>query len=104
MFSSDDGTTSVFRQWEDVPTIIDVDFSREGIVDLLLHLECKKANGYDTITNAFLQGYAESLSYYIIIVLERFLSSGISPNDWKTGKVVPISEVWESLPTLKITD
>lgn len=90
VFSSDDGTTPVFNQFEDVTSIPDVQLSWEGIVDLLHHLDSKKATGYDKIPNAFLQRYAESLSHYIIIIFERSLSSSSLPNDCKVGKVVPV--------------
>lgn len=49
VFSTDDGTTPVFDNLEDVPPIPDVSLSLDGMVDLLLNLDCKKATCYDKI-------------------------------------------------------
>lgn len=62
----------MFDNLEDVPPIPDVSLPLDGIVDLLLNLDCKKATSYEKIPNTFLRRYAESLTMLLLFLKNLF--------------------------------
>lgn len=70
--------------------IPDFEVSDEGILNLLLRLDVKKATGPDGIPNIFLRRYAEWISKYLLVIFRKSLNSGLVPRQWKVAKVVPV--------------
>lgn len=64
--------------------------SDEGIFNLLLNLDPKKACGPDDIANNFLLRYAEWCSKYLGIIYRKSVQTAKLPSEWKVAKVIPI--------------
>lgn len=63
---------------------------QEGIFNLLLNLDSKKAGGPDNIPTAFLRRYAEWISHYFFIIYNASLAQCSLPSDWKGARILPI--------------
>lgn len=89
VFTVDDGCTpeSIQRIQTplDMPTITET-----GVLNLLLSIDTKKANGPDNIPNTFLQRYAEVNAKYLHLLFNKSLSTCSLANEWKIAKVIPI--------------
>lgn len=68
----------------------DVEISREGVFELLLNLNAKKANGPDDTPTQFLRRYAEWASHYLTLIFQKSLKTHSLPQDWYSAVVIPV--------------
>lgn len=70
---------------------------REGILNLLLELDAKKAGGPDNIPTVFLRRYAEWISHYLLIIYNMSLAQCSLSLDWKGARIIPINKSFDCL-------
>lgn len=68
----------------------DVVVHQEGIFNLLLNLDAKKADGPDNIPTVFLRRYAEWISQYLFLIYKASLAQCSLPSDWRGARIIPI--------------
>ena len=64
--------------------------TEQGVLNLLLDIDPKKATGPDNISAAILRTAAEELAPVYTKLFQLSLDTGYVPNDWKEAWVVPI--------------
>lgn len=67
-----------------------IQISLEGVTELLLRLDPKKSTGPDDIPSAFLRRYATLLARFLVVILQKSVSSGAIPDDWRIARVTPV--------------
>ncbi len=78
-----------FEKRTDV-TIGNVSFTKQDVKTLLKSLDCSKAGGIDRISNRMIHLVADTLDDPLYRLLNKIANSGIYPNCWKLGEVIPI--------------
>lgn len=75
-----------------ISSMQDLVVHREGILNLLLELDAKKAGGPDNIPTVFLRRYAEWISHYLLIIYNMSLAQCSLSLDWKGARIIPINK------------
>lgn len=70
--------------------IPEISFSVDGISSLIEKVKLSSASGLDEINAKLLKNIGHVASAYFVLIFSQSLSTGIIPDDWKVGKVVPI--------------
>lgn len=91
VFSKDNGNSYDGEQFNSFPCCMeDFSITRVGVFQQLLELDVKKASGPDEIPTAFLQRYAEWVSFYLEAIFQKSLQTHSLPQDWRSAIVIPI--------------
>lgn len=67
-----------------------VTFFEEGISSIIHKLKLSSSAGMDSINSKLLKNVKSTCAAYLCLIFSQSLTSGIMPDDWKTGKVVPV--------------
>ena len=68
----------------------DINFTTNGILNLLSKLNPLKGKGPDKIPIRFLKDYADDISKFLKIIFQYSYNTGDLPQDWLTADVIPI--------------
>ena len=83
-----DETTFSSASPSDCPS--DLLCSEDDVLDLLLSLDTRKANGPDGISATMLKATASSIAGGVALLFNRSIQLGALPNEWKVSAVNPI--------------
>ena len=75
---------------DDIPTITDIQFTEEDIIDAIDELSNNAASGPDGVTAIFLKKCKNSLSKALFLLWRDCLDKGITPWKLKEGHIIPI--------------
>ena len=64
--------------------------TEDEVLEMLLSLDTKKANGRDGISARMLKSTARSIAYSITLLFNNSISTGKLPEAWKVSSVVPV--------------
>lgn len=65
-------------------------FDFDGIVKLIDNLKVSSSCGIDNINTKFLKNTKIYSAIFLTKIFEQSILTGVLPEDWKTGKVVPL--------------
>ena len=68
----------------------DIIFDNEKLLKIIQLLDANKSHGYDGISVRMLKLSSPSIIKPFSIIFQNFLKSGIFPDDWKKGNIVPV--------------
>ena len=68
----------------------DITFDNEKLLKIIQSLDANKAHGYDGISIRMLKLGSPSIIKPLSIIFQTCLKSGIFPDDWKKGNIVPV--------------
>lgn len=68
----------------------DITFSQQGIAKLIDSLKLTSSCGADGINAKMLKNTQPIVSVILCHIFQQSLSSGVVPEDWKVGKIVPV--------------
>ena len=65
-------------------------FANEKLLKIIQLLDVNKAHGYDGISIKMLKLSSPSIINPLSIIFQKYLKSGIFPDDWRKGSIVPV--------------
>ena len=65
-------------------------FANEKLLKIIQSLDVNKAHGYDGISIKMLKLSSPSIINPLFIIFQKYLKSGIFPDDWRKGSIVPV--------------
>ena len=68
----------------------DFTFDNEKLLKIIQSLHANKAHGYDGISMRMLNLSSPSIIKPCSIIFQNCLKSGILPDDWKKGNIIPV--------------
>ena len=68
----------------------DITFDNEKLLKIIQSLDANKAHGYDGISIKMLKLSSPSIINPLSIIFQKYLKSGIFPDDWRKGSIVPV--------------
>ena len=68
----------------------DIIFDNEKLLKIIQSLDANKAHGYDGISIRMLKLSSPAIIKPLSIIFQNCLKSGILPDDWKKGNIVPV--------------
>lgn len=68
------------------PLVIDYD----GILNLIDNLKTSSSFGVDNVTSTLLKNTKNYIEIYLFKIFVQSLASGVLPEEWKIGKVIPL--------------
>lgn len=89
IFTIDDGKRPHLVPCDRKP-IEPLTITEQGLLNLLLRIDSKKAIGPDDMPNMFLKRYAERNSKYLCHIFNKSLVTCSLPVEWKTAKIIPV--------------
>lgn len=72
------------------PPMEGIEFRAEGIVKVIDSLKCSSSCGIDGINAKALKSTKYACSAILCIIFQHSLDTGTVPDDWRTGKVIPV--------------
>lgn len=72
------------------PTMPDITIEAHGITKLIESLKLTSSAGIDGINSKMLKNTAHISSVFLCHIFQQSLSSGVVPQDWKIGKIIPV--------------
>lgn len=67
-----------------------ITFCENGISSIIENIKLSSSAGMDEINSKILKNTKHNVSLYLTLIFSQSLSSGVIPDDWRTGKVVPV--------------
>ena len=68
----------------------DITIDHDSIVKIIKNLNTAKAHGWDGISIRMIKICEQSISIPLIIIFKKAILSGIYPDNWKKGNIVPV--------------
>lgn len=68
----------------------DITFCPYGIEKLIDSLKLTSSSGVDEINAKMLKNTKTNVSAMLCAIFQQSLSSGVVPEDWRVGKIVPV--------------
>ena len=69
-----------------------ITFDNEKLLKIIQSLDTNKAHGYDGISLRMLKLRSPNIIKPLSIIFQNCLKSGISPDNWTKGNIVPVHE------------
>lgn len=73
-----------------LPIMAPVEFSVAGISSLINILQLSSSAGVDNINSKLLRNNKQIIAEYFSMLFSLSLETGMLPEDWKVGKVIPV--------------
>lgn len=74
----------------DHPIMPGITFEANGILKLIESLKLTSSSGVDGINSKILKNTKHISSIILSLIFQQSLSSGVVPQDWKVGKIIPV--------------
>lgn len=81
----------------DHPVMSDILFDAHGIMKLIESLKLTSSSGIDGINSKVLKNTKNIVSIILCHLFQQSLSTGVLPQDWKVGKIIPVPKKGSSL-------
>ena len=90
VFTSEPCTNLPECPYLDHPPMNEITFEVNGITKLIESLKFTSSAGIDGINSKLLKNTKHVTSTFLCHIFQQSLSSGVVPQDWKVGKIIPV--------------